>query len=114
LLDWKDVFNKFDERMCSILHARRKELVLTDKEDVVSEADPTSVFETDMHELKTILKFTAQVLENSLFKDVYNSAEVRTLCRLARNITSRLPLDGLLFHASYKLTDLLYLLFSLI
>eukprot|EP01032_Pedospumella_encystans_P035487 gene35487-40142_t len=75
LLDWKDVFNKLDERLTNIMHARRHELVLTDKEAVVSEGTPTRDLETDVRELKTILKFTAQVLENSIFKDVYNSAE---------------------------------------
>ena len=76
MLDWKEVFNKLDERLTNIMHARRHELVLTDKEAVVSEGTPTRDVETDVRELKTILKFTAQVLENSIFKDVYNSAEV--------------------------------------
>ncbi len=70
------MFNKLDERLTNIMHARRNELVLTDKEAVVSEGTPTGDLESDVRELKTILKFTAQVLENSIFKDVYNSAEV--------------------------------------
>lgn len=62
--------------MCSILNLWRKDIVLVVYQPVISEIEPTGDINVDMRELKTILKFTAQVLTNSLYKDVYNSVEV--------------------------------------
>jgi hypothetical protein len=76
LADWKGVLNKLDDRMGRIVQKWKVRLILSAKE--VEDVTPgRGDFETDVTDLKRVLKFTAQLLRWTINKEVYNSTEVR-------------------------------------
>lgn len=78
LSDWKDVLNKIDQQLSNTLHAWRKNIVLLGKEDGGTEQVEDASYFSDVEDLKTMLKFTSQLLKCSINKEVYNSTEVST------------------------------------
>ena len=67
--------------MGSILETWRKDIVLVDKGDNPSESEAVvqgdqASFLGDMEDMKCLLRFSSQLLKNSINKEVYNSASV--------------------------------------
>lgn len=80
------MLNKLDQRMCNIMHAWRKYLVLTPESSRDDEQPTSSGMEVDVADLKEILRFNTQLLRSSINKEVYNSAEVSVQSRFFSDI----------------------------
>jgi len=77
LTDWKDVLNRIDDHIESILYLRRHQIILVQRDvvSIVTEEDTVGL-ERDIRYLTDYLNFTSSLLKNSVHKDTYNSTEV--------------------------------------
>lgn len=74
------MLNHVDTCFADILQRWRSRIILVkDIPECEQSVDPQK-YDTDMANLKLLLKFTAQFLRNAIHKDSYNSTEVR--CRV--------------------------------
>jgi len=77
LTDWKDVLNRMDDHIESILYLRRQQIILVTKDVVSIVTDEEGEgLERDIRCLSDYLQFTSSLLKNSVHKDTYNSTEV--------------------------------------
>jgi len=76
LTDWKDVLNRIDDHIESILYLRRHQIILVQRDvvSIVTEEDTVGL-ERDIRYLTDYLNFTSSLLKNSVHKDTYNSTE---------------------------------------